>query len=172
VTPGSLLMRAREVSVTPGSFLTHVKEAGEPTSFFTRALDAPDDLSSFFGRRRRVGTDGGDPMTTSARRTTPGRPSCAADSAASALSAANSCLRRCGRGPSVVTQYTIACCSVHVVDLTLTKYLFTNITSLSGTTEILRVRNFTCSYLTTNNVQRFQDPHWFIEDSNLNLNSN
>jgi hypothetical protein len=34
-----------------------------PGSFFTRALDTPDDLSSFFGRRRRVDADGSDPMT-------------------------------------------------------------------------------------------------------------
>jgi hypothetical protein len=31
---------------------------------------------------------------------------------------------------STVTQYTIACCSVQVVDITLTKYRFANITSL------------------------------------------
>jgi hypothetical protein len=40
-----------------------VKEAGEVASFFTRALDASDDPGSFFGRRRRVGADGGVPMT-------------------------------------------------------------------------------------------------------------
>jgi hypothetical protein len=45
-----------------GSF-TRMKEAGVPGSFFTRALDAPSP-SSFFGRRRRVGADDGDPMTT------------------------------------------------------------------------------------------------------------
>jgi hypothetical protein len=42
------------------SFLTRVKEPG---SFFTQVLDAPDDPGSFFGRRGRVGADGGDPMT-------------------------------------------------------------------------------------------------------------
>jgi hypothetical protein len=46
----------------PGSFLTRVKEAGVPGSFFTWALDTPDDPSSFFGWRRRVDTDGDDPM--------------------------------------------------------------------------------------------------------------
>jgi hypothetical protein len=40
-----------------------VKEAGVSGSFFTRALDAPDDPGSFFGWRRRVDTNGGDPMT-------------------------------------------------------------------------------------------------------------
>jgi hypothetical protein len=39
-----------------------VKEAGVPGSFFTRALDASSP-GSFFGKRRWVGTDGGDPMT-------------------------------------------------------------------------------------------------------------
>jgi hypothetical protein len=40
-----------------------VKEAGESASFFTRALHAPDDPGSFFGRRKRVlGAIGGDPM--------------------------------------------------------------------------------------------------------------
>jgi hypothetical protein len=34
-----------------------------PGSFFTRALDVLDDPGSFFRRRRRVGTDGGDLMT-------------------------------------------------------------------------------------------------------------
>jgi hypothetical protein len=34
----------------------------EPGSFFTRALDAPDDPGSFFGWRRRVDTDGGSAM--------------------------------------------------------------------------------------------------------------
>jgi hypothetical protein len=40
-------------------------------SFFTRVLDAPDEPTSFFGRRRRVlGTaiDGSDPMTMSLAR--------------------------------------------------------------------------------------------------------
>jgi hypothetical protein len=45
-----------------GSFFTRVKEAGVPGSFFTRALDAPSP-GSFCGRRRRVGANGGDPMT-------------------------------------------------------------------------------------------------------------
>jgi hypothetical protein len=40
-----------------------VKEADVPVSFFTRALDAPSP-GSFFGRRRQVGADDGDPMTT------------------------------------------------------------------------------------------------------------
>jgi hypothetical protein len=31
---------------------------------------------------------------------------------------------------NVVTQHTIACCSMQVVDITLVKYHFTNITSL------------------------------------------
>jgi hypothetical protein len=39
-----------------------VKEAGEAASFFTWALDAPDNLGSF-GQRRWVGADGDDPMT-------------------------------------------------------------------------------------------------------------
>jgi hypothetical protein len=32
--------------------------------------------------------------------------------------------------PVVVTQHTTACCSIQVVDITLVKYQFTNITSL------------------------------------------
>jgi hypothetical protein len=34
------------------------------------------------------------------------------------------------RGASVVTQHTTACCSIQVVDITLVKYQFINITSL------------------------------------------
>jgi hypothetical protein len=44
-------------------FFMRVKDAGVPGSFFTRALDAPSP-GSFFGRRRRVGADDGDPITT------------------------------------------------------------------------------------------------------------
>jgi hypothetical protein len=46
-----------------GSFFMCVKEDGVPGSFFTRALDAPSP-GSFFGRRRWVGADDGNPMTT------------------------------------------------------------------------------------------------------------
>jgi hypothetical protein len=34
------------------------------------------------------------------------------------------------KGRHAVTQYTTACCSVQVIDITLAKYRFTNITSL------------------------------------------
>jgi hypothetical protein len=35
-----------------------------------------------------------------------------------------------GGARGVVTQHTTACCSIQVVDITLVKYQFTNITSL------------------------------------------
>jgi hypothetical protein len=60
------LLQAQSVDIatvesTVGPF-TRAKEP--PGSLFTRALDAPDEPTSFFGRRKRVlGADGGDPMT-------------------------------------------------------------------------------------------------------------